>query len=300
MESGKHVMFGVPKTKSFDVFSEMPRHFAKPERSLWADINLAGSEVGCFLEGPTFDLYGNLFITDIPFGRIFRIDTDGRWSIVTAYEGWPNGMKTDAQGDLLIADHKLGLLHVSASTGNCDVLLNEIDGEPLLGLNDLTISADGSIYATDQGQTGLHDPRGRVLRVQADGHAQILIDNGPSPNGLVFDRHKPWLYVAMTRGNAIWRIPLLNSAATKVGIAVQLSGGVGPDGLAVDRRGQLLVVQAPIWVWRFDRFGRPIDLWQADEDSYVTNLVIREKSGNETMYVTDSIAGRILYASIGG
>ena len=266
---------------------------------MWADINLAGLEVGCFLEGPTFDLDGNLLVTDIPFGRIFRIDTGGRWSIVTAYDGWPNGMKTDGHGDLLIADHKLGLLHVSASTGNCEVLLNEIAGQPLLGLNDLTLGSDGSIYTTDQGQTGLHDPRGRVLRVQADGRAQILIGNGPSPNGLVFDRDKPWLYVAMTRGNAVWRVPLLDGAATKVGIAVQLSGGIGPDGLAVDRRGQLLVVQAPLWVWRFDRYGRPIDLWQAEDDSYVTNLVIREENGIEMMYVTDLIAGRILRTGIG-
>src|SRR5687768_15091000 len=101
-------------------------------------------------------------------------------------------------------------------------------------------------------------------------------------------------------GNAVWRIPLLDGAATKVRIVVQLSGSIGPDGLALDRRGQLLVVQPPLWVWRFDRYGRPIDLWQADDDSYVTNLVIREENGIEMMYVTDSIAGRILRTSIGG
>lgn len=94
---------------------------------------------------------------------------------------------------------------------------------------------------TDQGQTGLHDPRGRVLRMTPDSNVSVLLANGPSPNGLVFDHQKPWLYVAMTRGNAIWRVPLFEGEPVKVGIAVQLSGGIGPDGIAMDAQGRLLV-----------------------------------------------------------
>ena len=38
---------------------------------------MGGREVDSFLEGPVFDQVGNLYVTDIPFGRIFRIDPQG-------------------------------------------------------------------------------------------------------------------------------------------------------------------------------------------------------------------------------
>lgn len=35
----------------------------------------------CFIEGPSFDKSGDLYVVDIPFGRIFRISRDGIWSL---------------------------------------------------------------------------------------------------------------------------------------------------------------------------------------------------------------------------
>ena len=50
------------------------------------------------------------------------------------------------------------------------------------------------------------------------------------------------LYVAVTRANAVWRVPLMpDGSVAKVGNFIQLSGGGGPDGLAVDRDGNLAV-----------------------------------------------------------
>ena len=41
------------------------------------------------------------------------------------------------------------------------------------------------------------------------------------------------LYVAMTGGNCIWRVPLMaEGTVSKVGVFIQLSGGLaGPDGM---------------------------------------------------------------------
>ena len=78
----------------------MPDHFRrKGVRTDWADANRPGAPTDCFIEGPSFDADGNLYIVDIPFGRIFRIAPDGKWSLVVEYDGWPNGLKiapTDA------------------------------------------------------------------------------------------------------------------------------------------------------------------------------------------------------------
>jgi gluconolactonase len=56
-----------------EVFTSLPTQFRNRSRTAWSDPNRQGAEVECFLEGPSFDREGNLWIVDIPFGRIFRI-----------------------------------------------------------------------------------------------------------------------------------------------------------------------------------------------------------------------------------
>jgi gluconolactonase len=56
-----------------DVFTSLPAQFRNRSRTAWSDPNRQGAEVECFLEGPSFDHEGNLWIVDIPFDRIFRI-----------------------------------------------------------------------------------------------------------------------------------------------------------------------------------------------------------------------------------
>ena len=95
----------VEKIKT-EVFSTMPEKFRKKSRTGWSDPNRQGAEVECFLEGPSFDREGNLWFVDIPFGRIFRIDTKGEWELITQYDGWPNGMKFHKDGRAFICDYK--------------------------------------------------------------------------------------------------------------------------------------------------------------------------------------------------
>ena len=52
-------------------------------------------------------------------------------------------------------------------------------------MNDLFFAANGDLFFTDQGQTGLQDPTGRVYRLEAAGRLTCLIDTVPSPNGIV-------------------------------------------------------------------------------------------------------------------
>ena len=75
----------------------------------WAAVNKLGDAVDCFHEGPSFDRDGNLYLVDIPFGRILRLDVFGGWHVVSRYEGWPNGLKLHADGRLFIADYRHGI-----------------------------------------------------------------------------------------------------------------------------------------------------------------------------------------------
>ena len=118
----------------------------------------------CFIEGPSFDADGNLYIVDIPFGRIFRIAPDRTWSLVVEYDGWPNGLKIAADGRILVADYKHGIMELDAKAGQMRKVLTSRNSESFRGCNDLHLASNGDIYFTDQGQTGLHDPTGRVYR----------------------------------------------------------------------------------------------------------------------------------------
>ena len=55
------------------VFSRVPDKYRWMVKTAWADANRGGDPVDCFLEGPSFDRAGNLYVVDIPFGRIFRV-----------------------------------------------------------------------------------------------------------------------------------------------------------------------------------------------------------------------------------
>lgn len=290
-------MFMGAPARELEIHARLPESFTKPRYNRWGEVKGSNRrEIGCFLEGPAFDDAGNLYVVDIPFGRIFRLTPQGQWDLVVEYDGWPNGLKVTSGGKLLVADHKLGLVQVDAARGSWEVVLDNAAGQPLLGLNDLTFGPDGCIYATDQGNTGLSDPRGRVLRIRPNFHSEIVLDCGPSPNGIVFDSSGT-LYVAMTRANAVWRVPFHEGRAHRVGTAIQLSGGVGPDGLAVDSNGNLLVVHPPLGVWRFDRDCVPMEIYRMP-GSLVTNVAIRSSAGRERMFITDSLTGRILTADL--
>jgi gluconolactonase len=292
-------MLTPPLRQPLTFWSEMPASLRRPRRSEWADLNMGGRELGCFLEGPVLDEAGNLFVVDIPFGRILRIDTAGQWSLVAEYDGWPNGMKL-SQGRLLIADHRRGLVALDQVTGAREVLLSAVGRTALLGLNDLTFAPDGTLYLTDQGQSGLHDPCGRVLRRSPDGVVDVVLDGCPSPNGLVVEPNSGWLYVAMTRANAVWRVPFVRGEASKVGLAIQLSGGIGPDGLTLDPSGNLLVAHPPIGVWQFDAHNLPVRFFAAPPGSYITNLVVAQAEARPRILVTDSMNGRILTGALDG
>src|ERR1700751_5528308 len=100
-----------PRLIETRVFSAMPEHFRRGGgRTEWADANRGGHPVDCFVEGPSFDAQGNLYIVDIPFGRIFRIAADRTCSLAVKYEGWPNALKIAADGRILVADYRHGIM----------------------------------------------------------------------------------------------------------------------------------------------------------------------------------------------
>src|SRR5258708_3329839 len=202
-----------PRLIETQTFSAVPAEFRRKVATEWADANRPGQPTDCFIEGPSFDADGNLYIVDIPFGRIFKIAPDRKWSLVVEYEGWPNGLKIAADGRILVADYRRGIMELDLRAGRMVPVLASRNSELFRGCNDLHIASNGDIYFTDQGQTGLHDPTGRVYRLRTSGQLDCLMHTGISPNGLVLDSHEAVLFVAMTRDNSVWRAPFMKDGS---------------------------------------------------------------------------------------
>jgi gluconolactonase len=282
-------------------FATLPPKFRKRRRTAWSDPNRQGALVDSFLEGPAFDRKGNLWCVDIPFGRIFRISPKGDWDLAAQYDGWPNGLKIHRDGSVYIADYKKGLLKLSPKTGAIAPLLETAFSESFKGLNDLHFADNGDLYFTDQGQSGIADPTGRVWRLRGEGRnageLQRLVANAPSPNGITLNKKNSQVFVAITRAQQIWRLPLMaGGTPSKTGVAIQLSGGhAGPDGIEMDDEDGLVVCHLGIGVWRFDANFLPTHLAHAgSQHRLMTNIAFRGK----TLYITDSLNGEILTAEM--
>ena len=151
-------------------------------------------------------------------------------------------------------------------------------------MNDLIFATNGDLYFTDQGRTGLQSPTGRVWRYTEVGVLECLIDNVPSPNGLVFNLRETALYVAVTRANAVWRIEL-DDPARRTGLFVQLSAA-GPDGLALDASGNVVVAHPTVGaVWMFNRIGTPVYYLKSCAKEMTTNIAYGGDD-NRTLFVT--------------
>ena len=107
----------------------------------------------------------------------------------------------------MIADCKNGLMVLDIAEGRVRPLLERRNTERLKGPNDLVFDARGNLYLTDQGQTGLHDPTGRVCRLAPDGRLEMLLGNVPSPNGIALSRDGKVLFVAAARTGATCTSP---------------------------------------------------------------------------------------------
>lgn len=293
-------MFAPPPVIETAVFTRLPERYRSPERrSEWLEEQPAGNPSHSLLEGPSFDRGGNLYCVDVPFGRVFRISPAGDWTLITEYDGEPNGLKIHKDGRIFIADYKNGIMLLDPDSGAVTPVLQRVHLERLKAVNDLVFARNGDIYFTDQGLTGLHDPSGRVFCLRADGRVDCLLDNVPSPNGVALNPSENQLYVAVTRANSVWRVPLMGQGrVAKVQNFIQLSGGGGPDGLAVDAAGNIAVAHIGLGVvWLFTARGEPAYRIQSCAGLHNTNLAYGGPD-NRSLYITESESGSILRAEL--
>ncbi len=244
------------------------------EPTEWVRVTRPGLSLHSFLEGPCFDDDGALWLVDVPYGRLFRIGPEGDWDVAHRYDGEPHGLASLGSGRFAIADYAKGLLRFDAGTGAIETICSKTNTEAFRGVADITRAPNGDLWFTDPGRTSLSDPTGRLFRLAAGASApQLVLANIPYPNGVALSPDGAFVYVAATRANAVWR--LLADAPDPVwpmtGTYIQLSGGLGPDGLACHPSGLLAVAHAQAGrAFLFNDIGDPLAVIKTPEGRWTT------------------------------
>lgn len=194
-------------------------------------------------EGPAFDRGGNLYFVNWLSSSIVRLTPEGDASEFFNTGGIPAGLAFHQDGSLYVADEGddiHGILRIE--DGAATILVNEYEGTPLNGANDLVFDADGILYFSDPWRTTLENPAGGFYRLFPNGTLE-RIDHGLAfPNGVAISPGGDAVYLAETLHHRILRYALLadGSVGPREEFAF-LPGDVGPDGMAFDEVGSLYV-----------------------------------------------------------
>jgi gluconolactonase len=273
------------------------RHTGEP--SAWAKMTRPDQPMHSFLEAAFFDAAGNLWLSDVPYGRVFKVSPEGDWSLAHQIDGEPHAMRIAPDGRHIAVDYRHGLIEL---TGQSDfyVLSTGLESQPYLGLSDMDYAPDGALWFTDSGRTSLSDPKGRVYCLSPSGVLRLVLDCVPYSNGICFSPDGAWVYVAATRANQVWRFSsnLPTTGQPMVGVFLQLSGGLGPDGLATNEKGWLTVAQAQAGrAYVFDALGDPIAEVRLPDGLWTTSVTFHPDDQSK-LYIVDAQTGTIFVANI--
>jgi len=274
------------------LWSKLPGEFHyQGEPTAWVKMTRPNQSLHSFLEGPSFDKNGDLWLVDVPYGRIFKVNTDGQWKLHKIYDGEPHSIKQMADGKFILTDYKNGLLRYDGDD-EFHVLADGYGGIKFKGLSDLTIAPNGDIWFTDSGRTSLSDPTGNVFCYRSNGTLDHILNNVPYPNGIILSPDGRLVYVAATRANAVWRFlsDYPDPEWPMVGVYIQLSGGLGPDGLAMDADGNLAVAHAQAGrVYVYNGLGDKVAVIDLPEGLWVTSVIYQKNN----LYIIEAQTGSI-------
>lgn len=98
--------YAPPPTITASLFVRIPEEIrCKNRESEWRG-GFARPFQNIFLEGPVYSSSGDLFVVDVPYGRILRISSDKNVTVEAEWDGEPNGLAVDPEGRIAIADYK--------------------------------------------------------------------------------------------------------------------------------------------------------------------------------------------------
>lgn len=196
----------------------------------------------------------------IEAGHIWKYDpTTGKTTIFRSPSGMSNGIKFDAEGNMIVAEGAdyggRRVTRTDMRTGKSWIIAGLFEGRPFNSPNDITIDERGRIYFSDPRYLG-HEPIDQpvvgVYRIDPDGSIHRIITDAGKANGVCVSPDQKTLYV-ISNENGSTGFERLNRGkagqADKVetplrkGLMALMAYDLAPDGSAKFRK--ILVDYAP-------------------------------------------------------
>ncbi|MBX3071374.1 MAG: SMP-30/gluconolactonase/LRE family protein [Thermomicrobiales bacterium] len=195
-------------------------------------------------EGPCFDAEGNLYFVNWLTSAILRATPDGEVSEFFNTGGIPAGLAFHPDGSLYVADegeHIHGLMRITPD-GEATILVNQFEGKPLNGANDLVLDANGVAYFSDPWATSLENPVGGFYRYFPDGRLEQLDTGLAFPNGVALTADGSAVILAETMRNRLLRYAIGSDGSVgERTVWASTYEPSGADGMAFDAEGNLYV-----------------------------------------------------------
>jgi gluconolactonase len=200
-----------------------------------------------FPEGPVWHPDGYLIFSDIYDRTIQQLKSEGGTFTWFSQGIMTNGMimSNDKKKIYACCHSDLCLIEIDAKTREYKVLAKEYLGKPFNNVNDVAIDAEGNVYFTDPKWGAKPDDIQGIYCYSKDGKLSLAAKVDNQPNGLVVSPDQKWLYVDRSGGHDIWRFKHDKTGKLSEGEQwVKLEPNAEPDGMTIDRHGNLYVAQA--------------------------------------------------------
>lgn len=198
---------------------------------------------GLYLEGLAIDSARDIiWYSDVIGGGIHAVRPDG--SRVTAFnEGrmWTGGVMLNADGCVLSSGQG-GIMWNNPDLGTSGWLVDQINGEPVNGINEMAPDGFGGIFfgtVDIENVIGGQPPRATAIyHLAKDGNLNCVEPEIGFANGLMFDASRMHLYCNDTF-NGTWAFDVASDRA--LGGKRFILGKEDADGLALDAEGMLWI-----------------------------------------------------------
>ncbi len=244
-----------------------------------------------FTEGPAGDRLGNVFFSDVPPSKTYKIDGQGKLSVFRDPSNNSNGLMVNAAGELVACEMQGRVVAVSPDGKKVRPLAETYQGKRFNAPNDLVIDRQGGVYFTDPHFLAPQPlPQGvpAVYYISPKLEVTRLIDNLQAPNGVILSPDEKTLYVIPSMQAEMMAYPV--EAPGKLGAArvfctlEQAAGksNQGGDGLTVDTSGNLYITSA-LGLQVFNPQGKLLGIISVPEQPANVTFAGPE---NRTLYVT--------------
>jgi gluconolactonase len=239
-----------------------------------------------FSEGPAADAEGNIYFSDGKNNSIhfYRLGEPVRLFTDQSFDA--NGMIFNRHGELLVCEgaaHRIVAYNVK--TREHRVLAQQIDGTQFNEPNDLAVDRTDGFYFSDPNYAHRGQPavmKEDAYYVFADGRVRRVSTVCVKPNGVLLSPDEKTLYLADSRGQAIYRYDVLGPGQLAHETLWIPALGANPDGMTLDEHGNLYLACGKAGVKIYGPDAQPVGVIAVD---YASNLVFGGKDFS-TLYIT--------------